>query len=257
MTLLHSTMQRVAYSLMQAETAALPYSFIPHPSPQRRFPLQVFNLSLLTSDLYAFAARGIFFDGFTRHSLTLYLISCTAVVCGLAAYFTALDSPRNIPPRASAGAPHYAIADLHDAYSSPDRRQAVTPTRALRGLVPAQSRDGASVCGRGRSSEAGAGDRAANDHDGGVRYGGMASETGSSPRGRAMVCSPAVGSAAQVEAWERSRSGGVAGGLEMAAADGQVAWEAGELECRPDGGGEAVGSRRSSKDTGAGTLAEC
>jgi hypothetical protein len=64
----------------------------------------MFNLSLLTSDFYAFAVRGLFFQGFTRSSLLVYITSSTLVISGLVLYCTApvrqtaAERDRQLPP---------------------------------------------------------------------------------------------------------------------------------------------------------------
>lgn len=226
---------------------------MPCPSLRRCFPLQIFNLSLLTSDFYAFGARGIFFEGFSRHSLTVFLISCAAIICGLVAYFTAPDPAPDLPRHASTSAPPYAPVDPYDVYSSADGQQASPPGDTPCGLRAALSLSGGdSICER--ASERGAGETSTNDYEACVLHGSRMGDTGSSPRGCAMLCSPAVGSAAQVVARERSRSGGGVSGLEMASSDGQAAWERGEGVA--DGGVGAAGSWQSSTGGCEGTLDE-
>jgi hypothetical protein len=69
--------------------------------------VQFFNLSLLTSDVYAAAARILFFGSFTKRSGAIFSISCALVVTGLVCYFTTPETQASIkdaiPP-----------SDLHD-----------------------------------------------------------------------------------------------------------------------------------------------
>lgn len=75
--------------------------------------VQFFNLSLLTSDFYAFAVRALFFHGFTRCSLTVYLISTTLVIIGLVLYFTSPSEPPPTGPQSTRPA-----QPLHTSVSS-------------------------------------------------------------------------------------------------------------------------------------------
>jgi hypothetical protein len=50
--------------------------------------VQFFNLSLLTSDLYAALARILFFGSFTKRSGVAFAVSCSLVATGLVLYFT-------------------------------------------------------------------------------------------------------------------------------------------------------------------------
>lgn len=85
--------------------------------------MQFFNLSLLTSDFYAFAARAMLLQGFTRSSLTVYVISTTLVVIGLVLYFTsphepAPTAPLEGPPSTRPAQPLHTSAASHPVSES-------------------------------------------------------------------------------------------------------------------------------------------
>lgn len=190
--------------------------------------LQVFNLSLLTSDFYAFAVRGVFFEGFSRQSLGVYLLSCAAVVCGLVIYFTSPDAAQQAHAHAATHTTQYAAVDLYDTYTTPD------------GPPPCASEQGGGEGRMRRSDDGGSGERRAAEGSyvtvsckecgpSSASLGKQGTGAGGMHGACSMIGGPVLSGGASGVVGEHSTCGGdTQDGLQMTSSGVQVAWEYGD-----------------------------
>eukprot|EP00892_Ulva_mutabilis_P002967 jgi/Ulvmu1/12671/UM094_0027.1 len=212
----HVTWSWTLIVLLAAYGAALFLFSLGMPVLLQRSGSTVFNLSLLTSDVYALTVRGVFFDGFSRQALSVYIVSCAMVVCGLVLYFTSPEPPSQGQASNCSLAPSYAAVDLYDAYTSSE-----CGPSGFHDPIP------------GDTMPMSEDDRNTRDSVGPIRIsrGGCRtwgsgsdrrhSETGSSPGQAGMRCSPVL-SCAEPGGRGQQHDGAEGEGVEMGSADGNM-----------------------------------